>query len=220
MSRVGNVDVDPEFQLLIKSGNVEIVAEMPEELNVNVEQDWENPFKVALSDKLQGLIQGLAQFSDRLDDRFTLAWDHEQLFTYMGGSPLQLSFEIVFTAEDSTEDDIVKPVKQLMMLSSPSVASSQVGEQAREFFESATGREGEGLRRLNRPPMCTVKMGNILLLQKIIITSVNPNFSRPLVSDARVQGVPARLPVNLTIQTTHLMTQDRIQKYFFPNVTA
>lgn len=209
----GNKHVDEFFRVSISGGGYNIIAEMPEELNVNVEQDWENPFKIVLNDKVQGAYQLIANVAGF--ERNTLLWNYDQLFTYMGGSPMQLSFEIVFTAHDSVNLNIVEPIKALMKLASPGEGQAAAGNRAvgQVLPEADLSR----VRQLTKPPGCTIYFGKILKLQNVIITSVNPQITRPFVSGTNgdFEGAPMRVPVNLTIQTKFLMTQRKVEDIFF-----
>lgn len=181
---------DERFKVHIKSGSVDIVAEMPNDINVAITQEYENPFKLASNVTLQHLAQ---RFLDQ-----TLSFDTNQLFTWVGGSALQLSIELEFVAEDSSYKDIVYPVRELIRLSVP--------------------RRNENWKNL-RPPITqqgnvSVSIGKMLYMSQVLITSVNPILTRPILKD----GVPLRVPFAVTLQTRYIPTRDRIDQIFFKDI--
>lgn len=192
--------IEKPFLVAISSGDVRIEAQLPESVDLNIEQEWENPFKLEINPALKAAFEF---FTGKLGGRKSLIWDHNLLYTYMGGSPLTFSLQIEFVAEDSVQAQIVDPIKKLMKLSSPSSGGDLINGRLKAM--------------LNAPPKVSISIGNMLYVQEAIITQVQPPLGRPLVSgdDGDFQGAPARVPVQITIQTLRIMTQERVDEYFF-----
>lgn len=195
-------EIKKPFLVAISSGDTRVEAQLPETVDLNLEQEWENPFKLEINPFLKAAFEFV---TGKFGQRKSLTWDHNLLYTYMGGSPLQFALTLEFIAENNVQKDIVEPIKKLMKLSTPSSGGDLVG--------------GKLKAMLNAPPQVSISIGNILYIQEAIITQVQPPFGRPLVSgdDGDFVGAPSRVPVGVTIQTTRIMTQERVDEYFFSN---
>lgn len=182
------------FKVRIKSGSIKIVAELPQEVQMNLEQDWENPFKMESGAGVRAAFDAL---SKRLGwGSQTLSWDHNQLYTWMGGSPLQFNLDLEFVAKSNIETDIIAPLKNLFKISSPQSSGSL-------------------LRNLQPPSLSSISIGNIIYIPNVIINVVAPSFGRPLVSDGNNFRIPSRVSATISIQTKRIMTKERVDEYFF-----
>lgn len=186
------------FKVIISAGGSigNIKAWLPEEVELTIEQKYEEPF--------QQLRNPLVEF---VAEKFgvTTQWDVGAKFVWMGSTPIQFTLSLIFIAETSVYTDIVEPIRKLMQLSAP--------------------RPPSGNLMPMRPPVdpdhsVSMRIGKILYTEGILITSVNPMFSRPFVVDESVgaQGIPSRVPVAVTIQSKEIMRSDEVSSMFFPEV--
>lgn len=169
------------------SMKIKIVAEMPNDINVSIAQDYENPFKMVSNATLNALAQRFAGQA--------LTWDTSALYTWVGSTALQLTLDLDFVVDENSKSEMVDPVKQLIKLSVP--------------------MRGGTLRNLLPPTSkmspTIVSIGQFLYLKDVIIISVAPTFTRPILGD----GVPMRMPFTVVMQTRFIPCVQDIDEMFF-----
>ena len=181
---------DVRNTVYFSGGGMEVYATMPDELQVQIEQEYENPVNTASNVALQGVTQYFGAGS--------LKFDNSAFFVWMGGNPIQLSFEVIFVA-DSSINDVRIPVRNLMKMVSP-----------------LGGADGGVIGNLKEPfsrerPL-SVRFGTLLRLDDCLLTSVVPTLGRPL----HTSGIPMRVPVQVELQARKIFTRDQVDTTIFP----
>lgn len=176
-------------------------AYLPEEFTLNLEHRWENPFEVDMKKETMAGLQWIGkQFGFSAG-----GWDPSKIgnalgidtFTYMGSSPLSISWELEFVINRSIEEELRDPIRTLVKMSCPKTGSESV------------------LSMLGRPDPVQISIPGVLEIDKAFILNVGVNMMKPLVTDG-IRTVPLRARVPLTIISAYIVTTDRSDKMLFP----
>ena len=185
------------FKVYLQGEGHDIVAHLPDELSVSLEQKYEDPAAISRNAVIESI---LSKFN------ITTQVKYDQRFVWMGSSPLSFSLPLVFLAENDLYTDVVLPVRNLMKIASPKVGYGGVVDVLRQPI-----RDEDKL---------SLRVGNLLEFSNVLITSIQPSLTRPLISDGGVEGIPSRVQVDVGIQAKDYITADDIDSHFFPQVNS
>lgn len=168
---------------------LEIIADLPEQINIAVEGDWESPLPYQLTNMLDNIIGGLSQ------QAFQAFGANPQLQNlsyqvWMGTSPIEIPITLLFDATNSAYNDVYKPIIALMSMVLPINARNGWLVPPGPVRGNVGGRgQGYGVH---------VRLGNIIQLADCIIVSGSETFDTKLDS----QGYPISGEIELTIRTS------------------
>lgn len=215
------------FSVLIKdrNGSTRVRAKMPEDgVSIAIEQEYEDPFKIDINPYFRAAF---TYFNKKLrGEERAAVWNRDAVYTYMGGSPLQMSLELLFEAETSIELDIVDPIRNLIKFSLPSGGNTnrtaaRTSERLREQGGTLRDIAAEATEQIKStvvpPTSVDISIGRILYLQKAVITNVSPQFRVPFLSSSAsaYKGMPSTVPVTINIQTSNMLTKEEVDGIFF-----
>lgn len=197
-------EANAKFRIEIRSSKLKesdtIISWLPEELDLSVESEWSTPLAGGASSELGALLSTIN--ASAVAQWMTVA-------VWSGSSPIVMTLPLQFVAEDEGEADskVITPIRNLMKLALPSLASDdkekwnnkfgilsppgpnpagQTGEQFEHFLGWGAGSEN-----------INIKIGNFMEFKKIIVLRVNPVFSTLLDKN----GLPMRANVSFTFRT-------------------
>lgn len=190
-----------KFRIEIRSSKMKerVISWLPEELDLSVESEWSTPLAGIASSEL-GALLSIANITPVAQWMTVSIW--------AASSPIVMTLPLQFIAEDEGEAStkVIDPIRRLMKLALPSLASQKENTSNKfgvlsppgpnpagltgEQFEKFTGW-GSGSEDI------TVKIGNFMEFRKVIVLRVNPVFSTLLDKN----GLPMRANVAFTFRT-------------------
>ena len=189
----GSKSNNPNYmcQISCNGHGLDILADLPENLNLGVQSDWESPLPSTLAGMLDRVTGGAASSIANAIGTSPQS-QHMSYQMWMGTTPIEIPLTLQFDADKSALEDVYRPIVAIMqmvlpinggggLLYPPGPKGGLVG--------AFGGREGYGV---------TVRVGRMMLFPDCIISSASQTFDSRL--DAA--GFPIAGTVECTFRTS------------------
>lgn len=149
---------NPNYMCRIDStAGISITADMPEQMIYTISNTWEPRFSAGLNE-----IIGAFDFGARLIGENILVQEFTQLM-WMNTTPIEIPLTLMFDAQKSALEDVVKPMQALELLALPDLQGS---------FLTAPGPSVVNPNR-NKT---TIFVGRAWYFESVVITSVANSY--------------------------------------------
>jgi hypothetical protein len=205
MARYG-MEENSNYKVFIKqAGGGEVEAYVPETFQLAVTSQFNQPFGQGISNSTVGTATKMLGLGALTSQSMTAQiWE--------GTQPIEITLELEFVAEYNPQNEVLKPIKDLLTMTMPSRGGSgflldppgpkYVDIVDWEAFEAAKGSQAS--------KQISVKIGNFLLFDNVVIESVNSTFY----SMMHETGIPLRATVAVTFKTFFVQLTDDIPRLF------
>lgn len=232
----GIIGRDPYYEIeILINGRVNepvIHAYLPEQIAMSSESSWE-PIMGS------GLIgRGLEGINEVVSAGKTSGYQVNPLFQticgWQGNSPLTWSFDLQFNAVNDPITDVLNPIITLLELTMPtdlgqgmvqapgpnainilnkalqnSKPIAVISSAINTLTESANAAQKKYGGRGGSEESCTVKIGNFMVLQDVVITSVSPRFDTQFHN-----GLPISAEATVDFKMMYAGTRDILKDMF------
>ncbi len=230
----GTEPIPQEYLIKIKSQHPPtlVVAVMQDKVTFRATSEWE-PFLPLGA--ITNTVNSIAQFTSgrALLSRFMTRR------IWKGTSPVEVVLNLIFESINDTFTNVVAPCKALLKMALPSdlgninllgvniplvapPGPSPFATDTQESFTNETGntadeKTAQGIRSLQSAvkaggDQITIKIGNYLQFNSVIIRDVQPVFDSKL----SVDGWPMRAEVSVTFETYEILTKETLDKSLPP----
>lgn len=173
-----------------ESLGMEIMADIPEQFSISVQNDFESRLPYSLADAFSRIpllggvaenIQAVSGLNAQFQDLSYQMW--------MGTTPLEFSLTLLFDAENSAIDDVFKPINALMGMALP--GNQGVGPTTVLTAPGPIrgGTSGDG--------SVTIRVGRMFTFEHCAIVSATENIESRL----EKSGYPIAAELEVTIRT-------------------
>ena len=100
--------------IVCQEQNILVEAWLPEQVNVDINANYEAPFAQGIASSVNEKIGTIARFAG-----LSMTTQALTIQVWQGGSTIQFSLPLIFQAETSGVSDVMKPIKDLMKLMMP-----------------------------------------------------------------------------------------------------
>jgi hypothetical protein len=198
----------------ISNGAESVIGYLSQEFTASLEQNYENPFNIVNS--------AIINYALSKTSNLSTVFDMKNVYVWTGSTPFTFALPLVFIAETNIIEDLVKPITNLMRMTSPRVskqAQKFIAEYTPDGFEKYT----ESIRPLE-PPITkdrkiSIRIGDLFELQECVISGIGLTFSPPYIY-SKGQRLPSKVDVELSVQSINMMTYEEIGTAFFPKSTV
>jgi len=178
-------------QISCRGHGIDILADLPETLNLAVQSDWESPLPSSLASVLDNFTVGISgNLSKAIGvDPHTQAMSFQM---WMGTSPIEIPLTLNFDATESALEDVYRPITALCMMALPINSAGGMltpPGPTGGLWGAVTSRQGYGV---------DVRVGRMMLFKDCIISAASETFDTRLDKD----GFPISGQVECTFRTS------------------
>lgn len=168
---------------------VRVVTEMPEQLTLGVQADWESRLPYRLAEVFSN-IPVVGSIVDKGIAAFGYGPQSQDLSfqTWMGTSPIEIPLQLHFDHKTSAFEDVYKPIVALQSLAQPINGSLGM------LLPPGPIRGGSGGYGIN------IRIGRMMIFENCILSSANETFDARLGPD----GYPIAGDLELTVRTSYV----------------
>lgn len=176
--------------------DVEIIADLPEELQTAVGSEWESRLPASLGavpyvgeavETASKIVGGSGVVQQKLSQQI-----------WVNSSPMEIPLELQFDAQNDAYNDVYVPMRLLEMMALPDGVGGFL-------YSPGTNRGIAGVGEST----ISLHIGTMMYIPSIIITTVNSSFSSRL--DYR--GYPISGRSSVTFRTDRVVSRDEWKKY-------
>lgn len=184
---------EPNYQMLIAcpGQNIEIIVDMPEQLTLATQSDWEAIMSASLAGAVDSGIGAIDSLWKGLVGVAAKPFNvqHKALTTqiWLGTAPIEIPLQIQFNAKTDATQDVFKPMAALTSLVLPNNGMGGLLLPPGPLLGGFLGGYG-----------VTVRIGRILVFQECIITSCQTTYDTRLDKS----GIPISGEAEITIRTS------------------
>jgi hypothetical protein len=184
-------NVSSKFKVYIKSRVVgDVVGHLAEKVSQSVSSDWDTPFDNTVGGfnvaaQVVGgtsVGQNLGVLSGKFEFQLRQVWK--------GTAPVSVEANLEFFAETNEMTDVYAPVMKLMRMASPGRGSSSASQLIGSLQPPGPAILGGG------GDLLSVRFGNILYLQNVVITGVSVEWGKQVGTSGR--SLYAKVKVSMT----------------------
>lgn len=178
--------------------NLEVSSPMPERFTLAMSAQWDSPFARSSANAVAGALKAATGGRVNIDGSGLINTASalgapsrtkvESMQVWQESSPFTISLPLVLYAIDSPQSEITEKVKKLLQLCAP----FESGQLLTPPGPSATTSNSSG-----GGTNVTVRIGNILTMEKCVVKSVNGDIDALLHSS----GHPMRAEVNVEVES-------------------
>ena len=211
------ITVDSSFKGNGQPATEYIRAQLPSEVQLNVESSWSSPF-ADLGGGLAGSLLALGGVSLRHRGASVQVWD--------GSTPIEMTVPLELVAEFDATVEILDVARKLMRLAAPSTLDGSgrfdppgpalgdligfVAEYAEKTGVLTRDEVKRGLGALGGSEWISVQLGKFLLIQPVVLINVSPVFKTILDKEGR----PMRARIDITFRTFQTPDKAEIDRMF------
>lgn len=217
------ININPAYRIVIfarlgGSSEVQCITSiLQEETTLRVTSDWEPFIPTGVTAFFEGVVQSVSSLGGRptsLVNRFTTRR------IWRGTSPIELTINLKFESISDTFKNVVKPVMQLMQITSPALTGvpgkanllTPPGPNAfRRAFSVGEIEEQNIKGDIPIGDTISIRIGTFLNFNSVIIKEVVPVFDNRLSPD----GYPISAKVAVIFQTYEVLTKSDIENTLF-----
>lgn len=216
------LETDKKFRVSITNGEgLQVLAPLPDNFGLTVGSEYTAPFDahfVGGTLAKAAVVTGVGTKLGVSTSKF-----------YSAPEPSEISFDVQFEAYYDAGDEVIAPIIKLMVMALGrtitledgintieeilSRVSSSVGQAVGGFLEEIIPENTEEtadrifdfLGFVKSPPMCKIKFGEALRLEKVYISSVSPQFSNIL--DYRGYPMSATCSITAVLERDPILDQ-------------
>lgn len=181
---------NPNYWMLIEcpGHNLEILADMPEQIQIGAQSDWESrmPFSLAgLLEKAFGQVaQGISTLVGVDPQVQSLSFQ-----MWMGTSPIEFPVTLLFDAEESPQRDVFEPITYLMSIMLPNNGSGGLLWPPGPRWGPSDNSRGYGVN---------IKIGKMMQFIDCIVVNATETFDSRMGDD----GYPIAGQVEIVFRTS------------------
>jgi hypothetical protein len=195
---------------------------IPESFSIQLNSDWSPQFGTALADAIGKLPGGAGAIATAVTNIGTAFGYQPQLKAltaqiWQGTSALEVQVPFILRAEENAMSEVMRPIKQLMYLTLPSMTiGGQLAILKAPFSPAAVAQgvySGEAnvmTRRQQGYAAISLWVGRFFFLPDCVITSVSQAYDA--IFDA--QGTPLSAKVDVSLRSFFVITTEDIELMF------
>jgi hypothetical protein len=196
---------NPNYKVLIAGGGKKIKAYVPETFQLSVNGNFGPAFGQGIADSTLGNFSKLFGLG-------ALTSQSMSAQVWMGSSPVEMSLELEFIASDSPTLQVMNPVKDLMSITMPSRGAGGflLDPPGPSYVDIQNWQIGDGKSIGNPGRKISVKIGNFLLFDNVVIENVNTTYHSMMHSS----GIPLRATCAVQFKTFFIQLKEDLPKIF------
>lgn len=187
---------------------IDVTAPLPENYQLQLSTNFDNPFNSPLSNLLDGKAAQAAQTAESATTAatgFTSRTKWLSSAVWQGGNLFKLVVPFVIVAQDNAATDVVRIMRNLLKLVAPSEENGVLkapGPNLKTAYSEGNDATGE---------LITIRLGDFFEMTPCVIEDVNCDFDTQMDNNSKC---PISVTITVSITSYWVTTRQDLDKYF------